>query len=222
MSLPNKIILVRHGESEGNMDRTIYSKIADHKVALTEKGQQQAVEAGKEISNTISCLTGSLGVYVSPYKRTRDTWKWIKCGIKKSLRLSPMEICWEKEDPRIREQEWMSPPYHQLFTQKQTDEVFEYREKDRFFFRMPYGESGADVYDRITTFLDTMYRDFGNNSPHNILIVTHGITLKIFLMRWFHWTPEEFDSYRNPKNCQHVVMELKDGKYKITKGLDKR
>jgi len=222
MAKPNRIILVRHGESEGNIDRAVYSRIADHKVELTENGKKQAVKVGEEISYNVSNpLTNNLGVYISPYKRTRETWKWIKYGIKQTF---PIKIAWEKEDPRIREQEWISPPYHDLFDKEVIDDIFEHREFDRFWFRMPYGESGADVYDRITTFLDTMHRDFQKkDSPENILIITHGITLRIFLMRWFHWTTEEFNAYKNPKNCQHIIMELQNNsKYRITKGLDPR
>jgi broad specificity phosphatase PhoE len=70
------------------------------------------------------------------------------------------------------------------------------------------GESGADVYDRVTTFLDTMYRDFEkNNYPENTLIVSHGLTIRLFLMRWFHWSVEEYESKHNPKNREIIVMK---------------
>jgi broad specificity phosphatase PhoE len=84
-----------------------------------------------------------------------------------------------------------------------------------FYYRLPDGESGADVYDRISTFLETLHRDFEKpDFPENALIVTYGMTLRIFLMRWFHWTVEYFERVRNPKNAEVVVMELEeDGRY---------
>lgn len=53
--------------------------------------------------------------------------------------------------------------------------------------RFPNGESGADVYDRITVFTDHLIRDinagrFANNT--SLVLVTHGLALRIFLMRW--------------------------------------
>ena len=33
-----------------------------------------------------------------------------------------------------------------------------------------------------------------------LLLVTHGLTLRIFLMRWFHWSVEDFLQVYNPNN----------------------
>lgn len=42
-----RIFLVRHGESEGNIDENIYKHTADHDIALTDLGLEQARECGK-------------------------------------------------------------------------------------------------------------------------------------------------------------------------------
>lgn len=34
----------------------------------------------------------------------------------------------------------------------------------------------------------------------SLLLVTHGLTLRIFLMRWFHWSVEDFLQVYNPNN----------------------
>ena len=36
----------------------------------------------------------------------------------------------------------------------------------------------------------------------SLALVTHGLTLRIFLMRWFHWTVDEFLEVFNPRNCE--------------------
>ena len=54
----------------------------------------------------------------------------------------------------------------------------------RFFYRFPNGESGADVYDRMTVFEDHIVRDIdaGRFSEDTaIVIVTHGLSLRVFL-----------------------------------------
>jgi len=55
------------------------------------------------------------------------------------------------------------------------------------------------------------------------LIVTHGLTLRLFLMRWFHWTVEEFENLRNPRNCQIVVMQKRaNDRYELMSKLATR
>ena len=75
----------------------------------------------------------------------------------------------------------------------------------RFFYRFPNGESGADVYDRMTIFEDHMIRDinagrFGDNT--SLVLVTHGLALRVFLMRWFHWSVDQFLDVYNPPNAE--------------------
>ena len=80
----------------------------------------------------------------------------------------------------------------------------------RFFYRFPNGESGADVYDRLTVFEDHLVRDIdAGRFPEgtHLVLVTHGLALRIFLARWFHWTVAETESAWNPPNCVPLVME---------------
>ena len=80
----------------------------------------------------------------------------------------------------------------------------------RFFYRFPNGESGADVYDRLTVFEDHLVRDIdAGRFPEGtqLVLVTHGLALRVFLARWFHWTTAEYESVYNPPNCTPLVME---------------
>ena len=90
----------------------------------------------------------------------------------------------------------------------------------RFFYRFPDGgESGFDVYNRVSGFIGTMQRDsyhvlerWSKNCPKSldegmtICIVTHGLALRLFLMRWFQYTVHEFERSYNPKNGRVVVL----------------
>lgn len=45
-------------------------------------------------------------------------------------------------------------------------------------------------------------------SPNmNIVIVSHGVTLRVFLMRWYKWTVEQFEGLNNLGNGDMIVME---------------
>ena len=208
---PKRIILIRHGESDGNVDKQHYEEVPDYSLNLTTRGIEQAQQAGRKIKEIIG--DEKLSVYLSPFFRTRQTF----AEIRKSVDENIMRAI---EDPRIREQEW-----GHLRPLDENEEIKKERNKySTFYFRIPDGESGADVYDRVTTFMETLHRDFRKNHfPENTLIVTHGMTLRLFLMKWFHWTVEEFENVRNPKNCQIVIMEKqKNGKYKLTTNLKMR
>lgn len=208
---PKRIILVRHGESTGNVDPMQYNSVPDYKLPLTYDGRKQALTAGKEIKEMIG--DESLHVYLSPWTRTRET----HAGIVQSVGQNITDIF---EDPRIREQDWghLRHPDDAL---KMRDVRNEY---GPFFYRMEDGESCADVYDRVSTFFETMHRDFRKDDfADNCLIVTHGMTLRVILMRWFHWTYEEFEDIRNPKNCQIVTMEQnQQGRYDLISPLVRR
>jgi len=52
------------------------------------------------------------------------------------------------------------------------------------------------------------------------------MTIRLFLIRWFHWTVEEFEILANPNNCEMTILEkLENGKYKLQvepRKLDKK
>lgn len=217
MSKPSNIYIIRHAESISNAARNVHETVPDWKVPLTVKGREQAILAGEKLVQDIN--HNDIGVYVSSYRRTRETWEGISNGIKAWNQ--PTTISFVKEDPRLREQE-----YGQLMRAEEYNNIEPARVAyGPFYYRIPDGESGADVYDRCTGFLDTLYRDFEKpNFPDNVLIVTHGFTLRILLMRWFHWTPEEFHLLKNPHNCQQFHLRLNVGcsHYNLLTPFDKR
>ncbi len=55
------------------------------------------------------------------------------------------------------------------------------------------------------------------------MITTHGTAIRLFLMRWFHWTVEQFEATRNPHNCEIFELELQENnKYKLLTPLRER
>lgn len=196
---PTNIYIIRHGQSASNADLSVHATIPDWKIPLTQLGIEQSQAAGKIIAEKIG--SQKLGVYISPFLRTRDTWKNMAVNIPGSA------IAFEKEDPRIREQEWG----HLRCAEEYSPIDKEREEYGTFFYRIPDGESGADVYCRCSGFLDTLHRDFEKpDFPDNVLIVCHGYTMRVLLMRWFHYTVEHFHDLANSHNCQIVELKLNE------------
>ncbi|MBF0276348.1 MAG: phosphoglycerate mutase family protein [SAR324 cluster bacterium] len=208
---PKRIFLVRHAQSEGNVNFHLYETLSDPKIPLTTVGEQQALATGEELKKIVGHET--VQFYVSPYRRTRETSEFLIRG----MELKENQYI-RYEDPRLREQDWGN---------FRSVEALEPIQKERyeyspFFYRFPNGESGADVFDRVSTFLETLYRGFEKPYyPENVIIVSHGLAIRLFFMRWYHWSVEEFESLANPQNAQWLLMELADNnKYILTTPLE--
>ena len=98
-----------------------------------------------------------------------------------------------REEPQLREQDFGN---YQDVSEKAREKA-ERESYGRFFYRFPNGgESGADVYDRLTVFEDHLVRDVDAGrftEDTSIVIVTHGLALRVFLMRWNHWTVADYE-----------------------------
>lgn len=196
--LPKRIILVRHAESEGNVNNQAYTYLPDPQVPLTAQGWKQALQAGEMIKSVAE--DSNLFFYTSPYLRSKQTYD----GVTQAF--SPSRIAGVQEEVQLREQDFGN---FQDAEGKRREKAERLR-FGRFFYRFPNGESGADVYDRMTLFEDHLVRDinagrFAGNS--SLVLVTHGLALRIFLMRWFHWTVDQFMGVYNPPNAVPLVLE---------------
>ena len=207
---PKRIFLIRHGESIANLDRNHYNSLPGHLIPLTDKGLKQAKECGKKLSRKV--ISKNVFFYLFLYLRTKQTFNNILSQLGRINYLG-------REKPRIREQDFGNPRDQFIdFTQDP-----DYRRMVPFFYRFPNGESGADVYDRISSFFYTLHRDFLKpDYPENVVIITHGMLMRLFLMRWYHWTVEEFEKLDNPPNCYICDMILVDDKYILEKPFPKK
>ena len=206
---PKRIILIRHGESQANVDKTLYGSIPDYTIELTDTGREQAREAGKRLKEVVR--EESMYFYVSPFWRARSTFE----GVVSAFPRGQFDY---NEEPRLREQEWGYLRCPEDFAKI----CRERREYGTFYYRIPGGEAGSDVYDRVNDLLGSLFRDFSEDDfPENCVLITHGLTIKLFVMRFFHLTVEDFEQMKAPKNCGLVILELqKDGHYKLITELE--
>eukprot|EP01082_Thalassiosira_pseudonana_P000342 g192.t1 g192 contig1:469935-471033(-) len=179
---PKRIILIRHGESQGNVDQNAYVTTADWRIPITNLGKKQAQEAGKQLREKISEKDAKVVFYFSPYLRTKQTLDEILPYFDDNEILSVLE------EPRISEQQIGN--FQNV--QQVLDAKAERSKFGRFFYRFPSGEAGLDVYSRVSSFIPTLVRDCdqyvreGHDLDNlNLVIVTHGLALRLFLMRWF-------------------------------------
>lgn len=191
---PERIILVRHGQSEGNIDKNAYSRTPDSQIELTERGFAQAMVAGLQIRQLVGNQT--VRFFYSPYLRARQTMLAI-------LRAFDAQTVQITSEPRLREQDFGNFQDPELMDRT----LLERQQFGRFYFRFPNGEAGTDVYDRMASFITYLFRSMEDrgyfeapstggkrNKPvQNYILVTHGLLMRIFCMCYLRWTVSEFE-----------------------------
>lgn len=195
------IFLIRHAESITNAGENYEKRIPDHLVSLTENGMKQAEEQGRRLAEYCRAKGVDLTrarIWRSPYLRTRQTSE----EFNKSLGIRDI-----REDITLTEQQFglfdslPEEDWGRLFPV----EYAEYRRQrdnfGKFYARLPMGESPFDVAVRIHQFMGTIHRDFERHGIDTLFVFTHGTTLRTFLLRWFHYSPEWYHAEKNPKNC---------------------
>ena len=192
---PKRIILVRHGNSVANNNYDILQRVPDNKVHLSEKGIKQAKEAGQRLKQIIG--NESIQFYVSPYTRTKETYE----NIMESFHDNYTDCLYVTS---LREQEYGN-------LQREMDKQFEEQKKvGVFFYRFINGESGADVHARMSIFLQYLFRRILSIDYHsfdNIVIVSHELTIKFFMMNFMNLPVTELDNIKKIDNAQFWTLE---------------
>ncbi len=191
-----RIALVRHGQSKANIGDWDYNVSGDHKVPLTDQGRQQAQQVGRTLCDLLAHGEQPSLVYCSPYERTRQTLYEMYAG--NGLSITNARIF---EDARLRE---IERGYGNSEEQQELRPIHGY-----FYYRYAGGESPADCFDRTCTFLESMMRQVERKNAKDVVIVTHGLTIRCFVMRFLHLSVEQFESLDNPDNCDIITLAPK-------------
>lgn len=184
------IKLVRHGQSLANTGELNPQAVGDHRIDLTPIGHAEARRAGQVLGRDF--LAAAL-LYSSPYQRARATLN----GILEGAELAGASIR-RYEDPRLREVEH---GYADVDAQDDLRHTHGW-----FYYRFQGGESPADCFDRTSSFLESLMRQLRRKGTDQALVVTHGLTIRCFVMRFLHLTVEQFESLANPANCAIVTL----------------
>ena len=217
MPRPINILLVRHGVSQANLDRSLYTRLPDTRVPLAQEGHVQARAAGEAIAAWLKAHPdpGGTRIYCSPYQRTRETCLGVEAALKdggiaydRIEELALREIGFGLFDGLTDEELPKLYPREHAYYQKHVD--FE----GEFYAPMPLGESRAQVADRVKGVFGTIIRDNRERENgwriENFILVSHGVTIRAFIMQWLHKTPEWFHAQANPANAS-VALISSDG-----------
>jgi probable phosphoglycerate mutase len=176
-----RLILVRHGESEGNRQRVF----AEHteELPLTDVGYGQA----QAVAQCIASHFRTERIVSSPYRRARETARVI------AERLGhPVEV-----EPQLHEREvgaYRGQPYASMRS------AADYDLKRPWAWTPRGGESFVDVKARVGPILDRLASD---SRGRDVVIVSHG---GVMLTLWAHVTGQ-WAALHTPPNCGIVIIE---------------
>ncbi len=200
------IFLIRHGESVANVGANYEKRLPDHLVPLTERGREQAREAGAFLASYVKQKgidTSHARIWRSPFLRTRETSE----EFNRFLGIEDI-----REDITLTEQQYglfdsvPQSEWGRLYPNAYEEYTRQLSNYGKFYARLPLGESPFDVAIRIHQFLGTIHRDYEKHGVDTLFVFTHGTTLRTFLLRWFHYSPEWYHEERNPGNC--LIREI--------------
>jgi broad specificity phosphatase PhoE len=182
-----RLILVRHGESEGNRDRIFTTTPVE--LALTELGRSQAADAAVKIGTRFAPEL----VISSPYVRARHTAEIIAAGLELPLKIEPN--LHERDMGHLKGQSY--------------DSVIEdptYDPERRWLWTPHGGESFEDVKRRVAPVIDRLARE---HPDRDLVIVSHG---GVMLSLWAHVTGS-WEGAILAGNCEVIVIEHANGRY---------
>lgn len=203
---PVKLYLVRHGQSEANVDHNIYRTVADHGIALTAHGQSQASEAGLFLKSELEQTAPRVITLRSPYRRTRETEAAINEHISPFVdeRIELVEMAEQQlgvfdgvpNDERAQQ----FPEQYRRF-------MMMHDFSGRFWARPPQGDSPYDVYLRANTVTGLIRFAAKRLKIDHFVLVAHGTWIPCFLMAWCNLPFEWYDSAPMMKNAEIIKVE---------------
>jgi broad specificity phosphatase PhoE len=205
-AMPQRLILIRHGESEQNVINRLvkkgelpdyppgFSSIPDREFRLSVQGRTQALQTGAWLK-TAHPSTPEI-IYASDHIRAQETAALV-C---KGAGWSDAKI---RIDPLLGERNWGSwaaQPTHVR------NEILSNAKRDPLNHSMPDGETMLATRWRSRELLDRCARQFGGK---NVLVFSHGEYIKAVWSEIAHMSTEkQLEFFHSPQgeihNCQVV------------------
>ncbi|HEX2859203.1 MAG TPA: histidine phosphatase family protein [Alphaproteobacteria bacterium] len=206
-------IIVRHGQSITNVNRSIHNRVSDPAVWLTEKGRQQARQAGRFLADYFAKMPKAerpqrLRIMRSTYRRARQTARLIEAELRENSGIPHIDL---KDLDRLRELEFgysghpeAMQPHVRWLSNLLRFQGFKY------FAPRAGGESPAWMEPRVRSALDAMFRDFRENGITHFVVPNHGLTTRIIVRALMGYNNQWYENEPNPGNC---AIRIIDGGY---------
>lgn len=196
------IYLIRHGESIGNVDNQLYTTIPDNQITLTTLGETQAKLAGTNLSiELLKQDSLEILMYTSPWKRAQQTKDLIISSLIENNITSIKDV----QSSLIHEKVYCHS-YQDMSSYKflQEEEHKEINDFGIMWHKIDNKESYVEVKHRAEIFWNKLRLDYLYNPIENIVIVSHGLFLRMLDAVITNKDVNDFDSLVSFDNCQII------------------
>ena len=208
----NKLILLRHGQSQWNLENRFTGW---KNVTLTEKGELEAKKAGELIQKHKINIDK---VFSSVLERANKTAEIaIKASEIENLHKSG-KLIYEK-DQKLNERD-----YGDLVGLNKAETADKFGKEQVHIWRRSYdtpppnGESLRDVVDRVSPYFSDTIEPFILDNK-NVLIAAHGNSLRAIMIKVGMYKPEEISSIELPTGSP-LCLDYSNGQLKKYYYLD--
>jgi broad specificity phosphatase PhoE len=179
-----KLIMIRHGESEGNRDRRF---TISPEVPLTDLGREQARAAAARIARRFAPTR----VISSPFRRARQTSEIIAAELG-----LPIEVV---DDLHERDLGALKGESYDLLREMVKQDP-RYDATQGWLWRPERGESYEDVRQRVVAAIEGIRSRY---PAEELIVVSHG---GVMLSMWAH-VMGKWEKAHLPANCEIVLIE---------------
>ncbi|MGE4283996.1 MAG: histidine phosphatase family protein [Clostridia bacterium] len=197
-----RLILVRHGEAEGNLIRKFHGHY-DSK--LTPNGHQQVQKLSERMEKEEIDI-----LYSSDLSRAYETARYI--AEKKHMDIQVIEGLRE-----INGGDWENIPWADL--PHKWPESYNHWEKSPHLLQMPNGESMVEFQQRVVKEIMSLIK---NSESENICVVTHGTVIKVLLCFFYGKPLEEIVNIQWHDNASITIINIDQDNYHVVIEGDNR
>ena len=197
-----KIIVLRHSQSQEDIDKTVYDRMSDLEVPLTPLG---CIQATRFVPKLIThCAGPVVRFYMSPARRLIQTYERITDVLPSNIRAE-----------RIIDELLLKQNWGKVTTQNRKSIEKERYKVGVLRYRFPGGESGFDLIERYRVFWNKLFLSLEyEDKQGEVVIITHGFEFRVLLLALCGWTEEYFETLAHPYNLEFkTLINDENGKY---------
>ena len=196
-----KLYIVRHGETEWNVIKRFQGQL---NTPLTEKGMEKLRETGKKLENVLFDE-----VYTSELGRTVASTEII-LNENRGYRNKKLELKKLAELNEVYFGVWQGLTYEEVFLKYP-------EEANNYFYNVKNYKAenveAENLKDALERFLKGINKILDSHKSGNILVVTHGTVLEMFMNYVANNSIFDIDERTLMGNGDYKVFSYKDGKF---------
>lgn len=191
-----KIFLIRHAQSEEDVDPSIRNRVHDSRISVTSTGKSQVFELVNKLRSRLA-IYKSVKIIASSTNRAQQTMRLFSSQIP--------EVDFEiKHEKCVRNLDWGDV----------NDQTIRSVEQERYstgvlYFQFPNGDDSKRFVSDIELFVAGLLEK-GQDDSHAecVVIFTHGFALRVIAKAILRISDDDFRYLANPTNCYVASFDI--------------